>query len=356
MNAIPPVGIGRASDIGYGHAKWSNGRDASGRIQVGRFPSKSPIAADPGLGGSVMHRRDTKLVPVNGRVYEVGPDVSLVLSSDHEGDILDQDFAVSDAYAARLYGTLNYMLPSLPNREIDALVLGLPLNTWKKHSKAVAEKFRGRHTINTSGTEVTIHHCEVYPQPFGAYMDYMATHRITGDRKQPMALVLDPGYNSMDWFVCKGMKATEERSKAVNRGMSAVLRTVAEAMIRGQNLDLSVSEAMRLLDHALLTQTPLLIYGRQVDITPYMTAGHVVAAEAAQAVKNSIGAGGDIEIIILAGGGADFYLPALRDKFPHHEIVVLPDAAFANVRGFQLVSEMLAKSSRRATAGAVPHG
>lgn len=75
-----------------------------------------------------------------------------------------------------------------------------------------------------------------------------------------------------------------------------------------------------------------------------MSAGNDVIQEAVQAIKNSVGSGSDIDVIILAGGGASLYAQAMKDKFPKHKVVTLDNPALANVRGFHMIGELLAKS------------
>lgn len=345
--------IVRAVDVGYGHVKFTDGRDAEGsRILTDSIPSQSPPAQRHGKKESLaMGRRDTFIVPVGGRLFEVGRDVRLALHSNHESEVLDGDFPLSDPYAARLYGAVNYMLPSLPSRTIDVLVLGLPLNTFPKHHEALAKKFVGPHVINERGDTIDIKHCCVYPQPFGSYSSYIAETTKPLDRS-PMALIVDPGYNTVDWFVCHGTVANEIRSDAVQRGMGAVLRAIADDIIKKNGYDAQPAEVVRLIDRALVSGRGLEMYGTPLDLKDYMAAGNDVIEEAAQAVKNNVGSGSDIDVILLSGGGASIYYQAIASKFPMHRVELLASPALANVRGFQLIGEKVGRSRVRATQAA----
>lgn len=351
---MTPFPNARAADVGYGHVKLSTGRAENGDIRTDSFASQSPLSSASAFDTGVMHRRDTFLVPVEGRTYEVGHGVGMALGANHESEVLDQDFALSDPYKARLLGALNYMRPHLPDRNvIGSLVLGLPLTTIDRHAKAVANRYAGQHQINTKGDTITVERCYVFPQPLGAYTYYLSIAQPSG--KIPKALVVDPGYNTVDWFVCQGMTANGPRSKAVERGMSAVLRAVAEEIIKRNGIDAGVTELVRALDHALTTSSPFSVYGKPLEISEYLQAGIPIMDEAAQAVKNSIGSGSDIDVILLAGGGASLYKDSISRKFPHHQVVVLKDPAVANVKGFQILAENLERSACRAT-GPKSHG
>ena len=191
----------RAIDVGYGHIKFTEGRDpATNTIRTDSIPSQSPEAKATMKTAGVMKRRDTFVIPIGERRFEVGRDVDKALDPNQQTEVMDDDFAVSDSYAARLFGALNYMLPGLPDETIDILVLGLPLNTYEKHSAALQKRFRGTLVINEAGDTVTVNHCHVYPQPLGSYMNYMVNGGGNEAAEPPVALSIDPGYNTVDWY------------------------------------------------------------------------------------------------------------------------------------------------------------
>ena len=159
-----------------------------------------------------------------------------------------------------------------------------------------------------------------------------------------MALSIDPGYNTVDWFVCQGMSANDSLSDAVQRGMGTVLRAIAEDMIKTHGFDATPAELVRRIDYSLMTGEPFQLFGHDFDLKTHMSAGNDVIQEAVQAIKNSVGSGSDIDVIILAGGGASLYAQAMKDKFPKHKVVTLDNPALANVRGFHMIGELLAKS------------
>ena len=338
----------RAVDVGYGHIKFTTGRDPVTRtITTDSIPSQSPAAKQQSrIAGGVLKQRDTFVVPVGDRQFEVGRDIRLALHGNQETEVLDENFCLGDAYAARLFGALNYVLPSLERPVIDVLVLGLPLNTYQKHHAALARRFSGQHKISEKHS-IEIKGCHVYPQPLGSYASYiLGLGQSQG--KAPFALSIDPGYNTVDWFVCQGMSANDVRSGAVQRGMGAVLRAIAEDMIKTHSFDATPVELVRAIDRAMSTGSKLEIYGREFDLSDHMAAGNEVIQEAAQAVKNSVGSGSDIDVIIMTGGGAELYRDVIQDKFPRHKVITLSSPALANVRGFHLLGEMLARSLSKA--------
>lgn len=356
MSAATRSPVVRAIDVGYGHVKYTESLDARGAVRYASFPSQSPIARKPMLTGGVMTRRDTFLVPIADKVFEVGRDIALALDAHQETEILDPDYCLTDGYLARLYGALAYMLPGLPaERAIDRLVLGLPLNTIREHAGALAEICVGRHVVTDAGATVEVRAVSVYPQPLGTWANFLAVHpklfRTRGHRA-PMALVIDPGYNTVDWLVCRGFTPVESRSGVALRGVSAVLRAMADRMVTDVARGALPSQVVRRLDEALSAGHPFTIAGQPVDLAPYLSAGQYLIDEAAQAIRNSVGSIQDIDLALLAGGGAALYAKTLEAAFPSHQVLTLPNPWFANVRGFYDMGMQLAASAQRATGAA----
>lgn len=342
----PP--IVRAIDVGYGHVKWSEGRDDQGEIIADTFPSQALLATEGEFQSEIMLRRDTVLVPVSGRIYEVGRHVRNAVPKNAELEQLDENFSLSDGYSARLYGAFNYMLPTLPEKKIDYLMLGLPLTTLNQNSKALMKRFLGEHTVNQKGETITVENCAVYPQPLGGYAAYLQRPHALHS-KPPMALIIDVGYNTVDWLTCEGMVANPAQSSAVERGMSGFLREVAKSVIKTTGFPASESGVVRMLDLALISGDKFQIAGNDINLEPHMKAGAHILEEAAQAVRNHVGFGQEIQLVIISGGGAALYAPWIQKKFPAHKVVTLPDSALANVRGFHQFGEWIAESARRAT-------
>lgn len=345
----------RACDVGYGHVKFTDGRDAfSGDIRCESFPSQAPAALDYGLGatGGVVERPDTFVVSVNQRRYEVGRAVSFNMAGNAETEMLDPEFALSDGYLARLYGALSYMLPGLTDARIDFLVLGLPLNTYSRYGQTLSHRCKGEHCV-AGDAPISIGECFVYPQPLGSYAAYLSEQMSTGKLEgMPTALVVDPGYNTIDWFVCRGMTPNQSACGAAMLGMSGVLKRVAHSVIDATQSNAPIASVVRSIDQAWIQDKPFRMFGKPVDLAAHLAAGEPIIEDAAQAVKNAVGVGNEIDVILLGGGGAHLYRDALQRRFPQHDIVLLDQPAFGNVRGFQLLGERIASSAARARTAA----
>lgn len=353
--------IVRAVDVGFGHVKFTEGRKGRGKIELGHFPSQSTIVmkGDIGVDSEALHKLDVFLIPIQigDRVdnFVVGRDIDSLLSSDSETTILDQDYCLSPAYMARLFGALSYMYRSLPAddqpaRTIDMLALGLPMHTYKQYKDALVKKYTGTFVINDRGHAVTIKHCTVYPQPLGSYATFVGER---GFPEPPQVLVIDPGFNTLDWFTCKGMKVQKEFIGAVELGVSQVIRAIANKLPHDIRKGASIAAISRILDESFSSGVKQFkLRGKAYDIEPHMAPGKVIIDQAVGAVKAAMKDAVRVDHIVVTGGGASLFLPTIQARFPDHDVVLLDNPAFSNVRGFQVLAENLATSMARASAGA----
>jgi plasmid segregation protein ParM len=341
----------RAIDVGYGHVKYVTRHDmGTGKIQCEGFPSRSPRAQGGDLSSGVMSKMDTVTVAVNGRTYEVGKSVISAAGANDASEILSRDFATSDAYMARLYGALSYMHPHLGGNKIDWLILGLPNLTLNTMSGPLLERVRGEHTINTSGVKIEIENVRIFPQPLGAFFDYGFRSDKLADLRNRVNLIVDPGYNTFDWLLSEGLAPSAARSGSVELGMSAVVRAIAEEILRDNKMeaDANLNRVVNRLDYALCNNEEYRLFGKEIDLKKYMSAGDTVVDQAINALEKSVGAGDDIDNIFIAGGGAPIYHKALQARYPRHQVIQISEPQFANVRGFQVVGTNWAHSANRA--------
>lgn len=99
-----------AIDVGYGNTKYAY-RAASGTVATAMFPSLAPLAASRSLSGygeSVLAARNVAVVCIDRIGYEVGADVSPTAAHGTTGRGLADDYALTDNYAALLFGALHF--------------------------------------------------------------------------------------------------------------------------------------------------------------------------------------------------------------------------------------------------------
>lgn len=331
--------IVRAIDVGYGNTKFvSYHRAETNEIQCSLFPSIAPHAsATDDLAGGVFQRRNTVRIQVGGVVYEVGKDARLAQDASYSRT-LTSDYSMSDPYLAMVRGAIFYM--AVPR--IDLLVVGLPVNTVDVYGDQLKARLIGVHTLPevvdgepTGKTyDVEVKDVRVVAQPIGGFFDYSISNNLYGRMRNQMNLLIDPGYFTLDWLVAAGVKTVSPRSGAHSGGMSAVLGAIAEAI--GKKLGTQINDVTS-IDDALRTGTNPRFFGQEFDMSDYLNIGKEKARQFVRTLAGKVGNKGvDIDNIILAGGGAEFFKDIIAESFPHHELVITKDAVFANVRGFQL--------------------
>lgn len=327
----------RALDLGWGWTKYS-ASGAEGEIEFRAFPSLAPRHTGLDLSSSVLGRRDTVVVSVEGTSYEVGPDAGDLDSNDATRNLNDQ-YIHTDQYRAVFYGALHYMAEPV----IDLLVVGLPLSNMHSAEKLKALMV-GSHKISSS-TEVVVKEALVLPQPLGGLYHCLSMK----DRaefeflKEEINLVVDPGFLTFDFLVSNGDKVIENRSSAHPGGVSKVLRSIAESLSQKFNIRY---DNLTAIDKGL-RRRKIKINGVVEELDEHIRNTKFVLDGSVNFMKNIVGDGSDIDNIILLGGGASVYRRTIEHYYPNHQIIALDDGQMANVQGFQLAGEAYLKRSRR---------
>jgi plasmid segregation protein ParM len=325
----------RALDIGFGHTKFVSGMDR-GDVRCAHFPSvayptESDETADP-MGG----RRKTVGIPIDGLIYEVGPDVHLA-ADIFNAKQMHERYSETAEYLALLRGALYYMKVE----RIDLLVVGLPVAAFKARKRAVLERLvLGRHDVGR-GKSVRVERARVVPQPQGALMHYGHVHNRVAEVRKERSLIIDPGARTFDWLVTQGMQLMEKKSHSVNRGMFDVLQAIASGISKATGTQFREYD---LIDTALRGGKNPVIFQQEYDLAKHLPLARKIAEQAVGEMLHYVGDASDIKNIILVGGGAFFFKKAIKEAFPKHRIHELKDALYANVKGFQLAGVEYAKT------------
>jgi plasmid segregation protein ParM len=330
----------RAVDCGYGATKYTCGRaKGTGEIRCKSFPSLAPDARAKGPQMSAeMRKRDTVVVHVDGRAFEVGPEVENALTR-HDTRSLDDQYSATSAYLALVRGALYYM--NVP--EIDLLMVGLPVANVASRSLPLIDRLTCVHNVANNRT-VKVHCVRVIAQPIGGFVDYANSSGHLTKMYKERSLIIDPGYFTLDWVVTNGPQILDDRSGHNNGGVFALIREIEQQI----QIRLGRPYADHLLVERALNGYPFYIDGKEHDIRPYVDVALHVVDKAVIDMKNVIGTTTDIQNIVLVGGGAMHYREAVQKAFPNYDVAVAKDPAFANVRGFHIIGEQYA--NRQAVA------
>jgi plasmid segregation protein ParM len=325
----------RAIEVGFGTTSLTTGNDEKGNPTIKTFTS-FVAKSDPTKTGlsAGLNKRDTVVVDVNGQKYEVGPDAQLA-SDKSSSRVLNSNYIKSDQYQALLFGSLSYMNAD----KIDLLVLALPVENWSRRDE-LKSLISGSHNVN--GKNYFIKNVWVIVQPLGGLMAY--ANRIGqggfNELKEQTILSVDPGFGTFDYVVSKGLKLNDSRSGGNELGMSAVLSDCAKAL-RGAFPALN-DFPIEKIDEAFYKNEGYIrisgkkypfpqcegktIDGKKVDVKFDLTPTiDNVTGNAVTKLKNTVGNGADIDLILLMGGPNKVYIKALSEGYPDHDVVVLDD-------------------------------
>ena len=327
----------RSVDVGFGNTKFVMSH-AGQDIRCASFPSLAyPSAKDPGTRTGAERRR-TVAIPIEGTFYEVGPDVHLAADMFRATQLHDQ-YVDTPEYLALARGALHFM--KVPT--IDLLVVGLPVAAFLSRRAQLERLMTGTHDVG-GGRQVQVMRAVAVAQPQGALVYYAAAFHKQRSIGEELSLVVDPGARTFDWLLSRGMRLVPKVSSSVNRGMSDILRTIAQEISAEIGRPYSDLPA---IDAALRSGRPLLIYQRAFDLTPLLPSARAVARRAVFSMMEWITEDYSIQNVVLVGGGAFMFKEPLKAALPKHKIQLLKDPMFANVKGFQIAgANLLAAASQ----------
>ncbi|MEX3941252.1 PRTRC system protein D [Paraburkholderia sp. BR10937] len=330
-----------AVDVGYGNTKYAY-RAASHAVVTGIFPSLTPLAplrTHSGDSESIFGARKVTTITIDRIDYEVGPDVPITAAYGRTGRALGDDYVLSRDYAALLFGAIHFSGVT----RIKYLVLGLPVHNTEKYSAALKERFIGEHDFGHG--RVVVEKVVVIPQPLGSLV-HAADSRGGSFGCHDSHLVIDVGYFTTDWIYTNGFTMDYKRGDGIPCGASQISRYIANLISRDEGEQ--VDEIER-IDRALRQRTPFFFYGKDIDLAPYVARAAPIIAEFVMAVQNRVGPLPDVRSIILSGGGANLFAPAIRRRFARVVIEQIDSPCLANARGFLIIGEAgLAREGRAA--------
>lgn len=330
--------IVRALDLGWGYTKYSSMPPGADALEFSSFPSLAPRCTGIDLSMSILGKRNTKIVAVDGTRYEVGPDSSDLDSNDASRNLNDQ-YIMTEQYKAVFYGALAY----IDEPTIDLLVVGLPLSNMQSSTK-LKMLMEGTHKVTDTLT-VKVKEALVLPQPLGGLYYCMSLKDANPTFEflsEEMNLVIDPGFLTFDFLLSNGEKVIENRSSAHTGGVSKVLRSISESIsnkfgIKYENYG-AIDKGLR--------RRKLKINGETEELLEHIKNTRSVLESSVNYMRNLVGDGSDIDNIILLGGGSSIYLKTIEQYYPKHKLITLEDAQLANVRGYQLAGEKYLSKAR----------
>ena len=314
-------------DIGYSNLKLASGPKGSHPQTVLR-PAGAAPADRFGSRFDGREHDDFLRVVVDGEEYVAG------VSADRAelwSRSLHAEYHTGPSYQALFRAGL--LLSEM--RHIDILVTGLPVSQYlddaRRHS---VEKLMNGAISITPGSHVMVDQVKVIPQPIGGLLDYISQERV--DLEDARVLVIDPGFFSVDWVVV-AHKTLQRNSSGTSQNASSVVLEEACKLI-GREMGTEVSTET--LENAVRNGKPsVLVLGRRIELSPYLTkASGTVGRVIADSIQKSMRTESQMaDLVVLVGGGADFFRGAIQEAFPRLSVVTPNEPVFSNARGFWMM-------------------
>lgn len=341
-----------AIEMGFGTCSYACKLNSDGKPDIKTFISVvAQVDPKVDLSSGIGARNTVQVSTQNGTTFEVGPEAHLA-SGKSAGRILNNDYMDSAEYKALFYGCLVLAVNNDGcSPEIDVLVLGVPVTSLYRADE-LKSWATGEHTVGHK--TITVKNVWVIVQPLGGLLSYADTLGQVGYEqfKDMNTLCIDVGFGTVDSLYSRGLKVNASRSTAVEFGQGVLLTEIWNRALK-QAFPRADSVPIDLID-AAFWRTPgrLTISGRSypfplcegVDCDGVET--HVrydarpviesVTNQAITPIKNQAGSGFDIENILLFGGPAATYLPAVQRAYPDHRITMLPNNLTAVCEGMFL--------------------
>ena len=315
-------------DIGYSQIKMAVGDADRDEPQTMVRPA---VAGQAALLSNRFLQNDAPAgitVLVNGVEWVACGERGLLQGATRE---LHADYTVTDNYRALFYAALHLTGRSV----IDSVITGLPVSHFQlPANRQRLEAFMTQDHLVAPGHRVKILRTQVLPQPAGAYIDlYSRRDDLTDLLNEGRVVVLDIGYFSADWAIFERGQFHNLVSGSSQKAMSRLLDAAHQHISRDHDGGPGVDALEDALRHERDT---VLVFGERIAVAPYLeSAAREVAPQIATQVRAAMRDQSDnIDLVLLVGGGAHLYRPAIQEAFPRSRLEVPEDGVIANARGF----------------------
>ena len=229
----------------------------------------------------------------------------------------------------------------VPSRVPVNVITGLPVGYYMEYKDKLAQILEGEHTLlihdSAQGNEIilNVNRVRVIPQPYGSLVDYLFRDDGTvlrADAARQKIGVVDIGFKTTDFTVCKGFRHSERGSRTTDTGIAKAFTYISEALndMSGVNV-----EIYRLYD--AVREGSIKIRGAEYDLSKVK--GEVfgrLATAVASDMERVWTDDWDLDLVLLAGGGGDVLFEYLK-PLVRGELALLKtkeDPRMGNVSGY----------------------
>ena len=318
-------------DIGYSSVKLIHGTEsdpAAAIMPIGAAPrAQMKRGSDYGLDESAG-----QIVTIDGEEWVAGVETSLIQGFT---PWMDSNYPRSAEYLALFRSALR----RAGVREVQSLVIGLPVSQWKQEAerKALKGRLEGTHHIHDD-LSVDVKKVEVLAAPAGALVHHLCVQRALPQdqriEKDETVLIMDPGHFSMGWTIFKRGFDTASAGSTSNAGES-IIRSTAQALSDQTGLNIRASrleQAIALGQETVTAGLQEICFHDALEAQVQRTASANIRVISARV--RHVEAERRIDVILVTGGWANLFAPTLASSFPQARIIITPDHLLANARGY----------------------
>lgn len=228
-----------------------------------------------------------------------------------------------------------------PNKVPVNVVTGLPVSYYMEYKDKLTAALSGEHELQihdgSQSRDVTlsVNRVRVIPQPYGSLVDYLFREDGTllrADMARQKIGVVDIGFKTTDFTVCKGLRHSERGSRTTDTGISKAFQFISEALNEMSGVNV---EIYRLYD--AVREGSIKIRGAEYDLTKVKNEVFGRLATAVVSDMERIWVDDwDLDVVLLAGGGGEalfeYLKPLVRGEFAL--LKTQDDSRMGNVSGY----------------------
>ena len=319
-------------DIGYSHTKsaFRTGND----ISTVTFPSLAPVAPPADLEKIRQRMGDESkaaLLQVHHSHYAVGHDLESLFTCRRNRRTFFDSFCLTPVYAALLGGALHFAGAT----EIECLVLGLPVNATSTYWTYLRDAFTG--ALDFGKCAINVRSVLVVPQLYGSLRSFADSGDGRFDASNEH-LLIDVGFSKTNWLLYREPTSTDFAQGVVHGGAWHVYRTIGSLIADQESCPI---DNMDRIGRCLQDSLPLLHNDKAIDLAHPLRKSQSVTNATIRKIRDKLASLSGLRSVVLTGGGAALYEPAVRATFPRTRIDVLDDPSQTNATGFLRIGEAL---------------
>lgn len=221
------------------------------------------------------------------------------------------------------------------------VVTGLPVGYFMEYKERLSEALTGEHSVTviegSQSNEVllNVNRVRIIPQPYGSLVDFLFREDGTILKRDVAGQkigIVDIGFKTTDFTVCRGLKHSERGSRTTETGIAKAFQFISEALREMSGVTV---EVYRLYD--AVREGSIKIRGAEYDLTNVKNEvfGRLAAAVASD-MERIWADDWDLDLVILTGGGGEALFEYMK-PLVKGELVPLEtreDPRMCNVAGY----------------------